>query len=89
MMTSLSTSPLNFLSSDLVLAYDIYTKYEGSGHLGLEYIYRSMFALRFGSNAGSFTAGAGISYWRLRLDYAYQGHDDLGNSHRVGLGFGF
>jgi hypothetical protein len=81
--------PLNFLSSDLVLAYDIYTKYQGSGHLGVEYIYRSMFALRLGSNAGAFTAGAGIAYWHFRLDYAYQGHDDLGNSHRVGIGFRF
>ena len=34
----------------------------------------------------SFGAGAGLSYWKLSVDYAYQSHD-LGNSHRVGISF--
>ena len=80
--------PLPFMNSQLLVLYDIDTKYEGSWHLGTEVMYQSIFALRFGSNDGQFTAGAGLAYWKLKLDYAYQ-HHDLGNSRRVGLAFIF
>ena len=30
-------------------------------------------------------AGAGISYWHLNIDYAYQKHE-CGNAHRVEFG---
>ncbi len=77
---------LNFLNSRVVFAYDIESRYNGSKHFGFEYQYKSLFAIRLGSNNGELTAGAGISYWKLRLDYAYQNHD-LGNSHRVSTSF--
>ena len=80
--------PLRFMNSQLLILYDLDTKYEGSWHLGTELLYQSLFALRFGSNDGQFTAGAGLAYWKIKLDYAYQ-HHDLGNTHRVGLTFLF
>ena len=80
--------PMNFMNSQLFILYDIDTKYNDQWHLGLEVLYESMFALRAGTNDGSFTAGAGVAYWKIKIDYAYQ-HHDLGNTHRVGLTFIF
>ncbi len=80
--------PLLFIDSEFLFTYDIHTKYEGSWHLGSEFVYNKLMALRFGFYDGDFTAGAGISYWKLSADYAYQSHD-LGNSHRVGISFHF
>ena len=80
--------PMNFMNSQLFILYDVDTKYEGNWHLGGEILYESMFALRAGSNDDQFTAGAGVAYWKLKVDYAYQ-HYDLGNTHRVGVTFIF
>lgn len=80
--------PMAFMSSQLFILYDLDTKYDGGWHLGTEILYQSLFALRFGSNSGQFTAGAGIAYWKIKLDYAYQ-HHDLGNLHRVSVAFIF
>ena len=80
--------PMAFMNSQLFILYDLDTKYDGGWHLGTEILYQSLFALRFGSNKGQFTAGAGIAYWKIKLDYAYQLHD-LGNLHRVSVAFLF
>jgi hypothetical protein len=78
--------PLDFINSRLTFAYDINSRYNGSGHLGAEFLYHSLLAIRVGSNAGFFTTGAGLYIWKLHFDYAFQSHD-LGNSHRVGVLF--
>ena len=80
------SQPFDFLNSRVTIAYDINSKYKGSGHLGAEWLYRSLLAVRLGTNAGYFTTGAGLYLWKFRFDYAYQSHD-LGNSHRVSLLF--
>ncbi len=80
--------PLQFLKGQLAFSFDINSKFKGSTHLGLEYLYHSTLAIRVGSNAGYFTTGAGIYIWKFHFDYAYQSHD-LGNSHRVSILFGF
>jgi hypothetical protein len=80
--------PLHFINGQLALVYDINSRYDGSAHFGFEFVFKSLLALRIGSNSGNFTTGAGLSYWNIHLDYAYQSHD-LGNSHRVGLSVGF
>lgn len=56
-----------------------------SGNLlpGLEYRFREIVALRVGSNAGDFTAGAGVRYRQVGADYAYLSHDQLDGTHRV------
>ncbi|NIR48697.1 PorV/PorQ family protein [candidate division KSB1 bacterium] len=53
-------------------------------NLGWEYKYRDAFAIRVGSSeVGQFTAGAGLRFPKLHIDYAFLGHEDLGNTHRI------
>jgi len=80
--------PLAFIASQITFAADFNTNYDGSSHVGMEYVYQSMFALRMGYNRGYFTTGAGLNIWKFQLDYAYQNHL-LGNSHRVSLLLGW
>lgn len=60
-------------------------------HSGLEFDYRSLFALRAGySDIGSLTAGAGIHLPKLNIDYSFSkfnGADQLDNTHRISLTF--
>jgi hypothetical protein len=79
------SQPLIFMDSQMLLAFDLNSKYTGSAHFGVEIKYKSLFAVRLGNNSSNFTAGAGISYWQFNIDYAYQNHE-LGNSHRVEFG---
>ncbi|MBL7074974.1 PorV/PorQ family protein [candidate division KSB1 bacterium] len=61
------------------------------GHLslgqtwGLEYEAYRRVALRVGMNEVGLSAGAGIRLGSYRVDYAFVGHNDLGNSHMVSL----
>lgn len=50
---------------------------------GAEYWFRQTVALRVGSDAGNFTAGAGVRYKQVGADYAYLSHDELDSTHRV------
>ncbi|MFQ5650355.1 MAG: PorV/PorQ family protein [bacterium] len=61
---------------------------------GWEYVYHDAFAVRFGfaglgdadtgqMNLGQFTAGVGLHFPKLQIDYAYLGHEELGNTHRI------
>ncbi len=52
-------------------------------HIGWEYQYQNLFALRLGSDVGKFSAGAGLNLSKLQIDYAFLSHDELGNSHRI------
>jgi hypothetical protein len=63
-------------------------------HVGAEYAYRRMFALRAGYKAGYDSQGAtfgfGVTYREMNFDYAFLPvSNDLGDSHRFGLGFSF
>jgi len=58
-------------------------------HPGIEYWYDRRLALRAGFEAQNFTAGAGLRYHRLGLDYAYLDHRDLDASHRVSGSYRF
>ena len=79
--------PFSGINSQITFVFDFDSKYDFATHLGLEYLYNSMFAVRLGVNEGSFTTGAGIYLWKFKVDYAHQSHD-LGNSHRISLLFG-
>ena len=58
-------------------------------HLGAEYsLYERMF-LRTGLDERNLTFGAGLRVRRLAVDYAWIGHRDLNQTHRVSLGYGF
>ncbi len=61
---------------------------------GWEYQYRDAFSLRvglaqFGDNEigqtglGQFTTGFGLNFPKLKIDYAFLGHNDLGSTHRI------
>jgi hypothetical protein len=54
--------------------------------VGAEYIISDVLALRAGMLGENVTAGAGISVSSINLDYAFQAHEELGNTHRVSLG---
>lgn len=90
--------PLGFFEGSLTAAFDIDTRFEGRDevgsqysagaasfdlHFGMEYFYRRTLALRFGPSAGEMSAGAGVVINKLRFDYAFIGHNDLGDTHRV------
>lgn len=63
-------------------------------NFGWEYRYHDAIAFRFGfanlgdsgaaqMNFGQLSAGVGIQLPKLQIDYAYLGHEDLGNTHRI------
>lgn len=54
---------------------------------GGEYVIAKMVALRVGSEDGRLTYGGGLQISRFRVDYAFIGHRDLGDSHRVSINF--
>jgi hypothetical protein len=58
-------------------------------HPGLEYWFDRRLAIRAGFEAQNFTAGAGIRYHKLGLDYAFLDHRDLDASHRVSGAYRF
>jgi hypothetical protein len=63
-------------------------------HIGAEYSYRRMAALRAGYKAGydsqGATFGLGVVYHDIGLDYAFLPvKNELGDSHRFGLNFSF
>jgi hypothetical protein len=83
--------------SRVTMAYDIFqpNDYAQQMHVGLEYVFNNMFALRTGykSNYDSekLTYGAGIRTdlegYGLSFDYSYAGMGDyLNNVHRISLG---
>ncbi len=79
--------PIDIINSQATLTYDRNTRYTGSNHFGMEFLYNSVFALRAGFDNGQFTTGAGFTFWKIKMDYAFQGHDFLGSSHRVSMIF--
>jgi hypothetical protein len=40
-------------------------------------------ALRVGLNNNELTVGTGLRLSTFQVDYAFIGHDDLGNTHRI------
>ncbi|NUO78778.1 PorV/PorQ family protein [candidate division KSB1 bacterium] len=91
--------PLNLskLGGAIVPAVDFDIRFEGrdyaaqyaagpvslDSHLGWEFQFQDLFALRVGSDVGKLSAGAGINLPKFQVDYAFLSHDELGNSHRI------
>lgn len=57
--------------------------------LGAELSYREIIFGRVGSDIGRFTAGGGVNFSNIRLDFAYLHHDELDNSYRISAGYRF
>ncbi|MGB9613377.1 MAG: PorV/PorQ family protein, partial [Candidatus Margulisiibacteriota bacterium] len=75
-----------FLDENFILSGDFLSYSDGTKlNLGLEYLIRNFFALRFGSSAGNLRAGIGILASLFSFDYAYLAHPDLGATHQASL----
>ena len=83
--TGFSFDVLENLSLNFALEKDI--RYNPSVQFGIDYDIIQYISLRFGaSNEPSrFTAGVGINYSFLSLDYAFFTHPDLGLTHQAGI----
>jgi hypothetical protein len=82
------------LRGDLLFTADAVAPNDGElrEHFGLEYAYLDRLFIRGGYKAGydcyGLTAGLGVEYQKLHLDYAVLFIDnDLGDSHRISLAF--
>lgn len=87
-------TPVDALNGDLLLAADAVIPNDGDPklHIGGEFEYAGILAFRFGYRAGwdnhNVSVGLGAKARRFRLDYAYVPfYSDLGDTHRVSLGF--
>ncbi len=85
--------PFQLLQGGIVLATDWVKILESTSHLniGLEYLFKGFFALRFGYQTGfdekGIQGGFGIALKKYRLDYAFVPFtSELGNSHRISFG---
>jgi hypothetical protein len=56
---------------------------------GEYWLLQDLFALRIGLDQGKITWGLGFRYGGMKVDYAYKENEDLGESHRVTIGFSF
>ena len=97
-----TTQEIPALQGRLTVGVDVGFAFEGqeadqfetgslSGNVfpGGEYWFRNVVALRAGSDAGRFAAGAGVRYRQFGADYAYLSHDELESTHRVSALFRF
>lgn len=71
-------------NSRMTLAYETEKRYERRRHVGLEYNFENVIALRGGLWQDEWSAGAGVIFWRMSADYAYYARD-LGTTHRVSV----
>lgn len=83
--TGFSFDILNNFTLNFALDKDI--RYDPSILFGIDYDLIEYLALRLGgsNNPSRFTAGLGINYSFVSLDYAFFTHPDLGFTHQVGL----
>lgn len=75
-------------------SYGDYTDTEWNNtewHAGVEFRVLPQLTLRVGTrnNPGQYSAGAGFNYQGILIDYAFQTHTVLGNTHQFTLGYRF
>ncbi|MFH1007194.1 MAG: UPF0164 family protein [Candidatus Latescibacterota bacterium] len=80
--------PISPLNSRATLLWEIESKHKGTHHVGLEYTYAERLALRVGYDEARVSAGAGITFWMFRMDYALSNYD-LGIIHRASASLRF
>jgi hypothetical protein len=83
--TGFSFDILQNFSINLSLEKDV--RYDPSISFGIDYDLIEYLSLRIGAadNPSKFTAGVGINYSILSLDYAFFTHPDLGLTHQAGV----
>jgi hypothetical protein len=77
------TKEISALKSLMTVSWSLDTKYGTEMHYGLEWWIANILALRFGLNNGEMSVGTGLRLATFQVDYAFIGHDDLGNTHRI------
>ncbi len=87
-------TPVETLKGDVLFTGDVIVPNDGDPktHFGLEYEYEDMVALRVGYRGGwdnqNISFGPGAKVRGMRIDYAYVPfYSDLGDTHRISLGF--
>ncbi|MBM3327348.1 MAG: UPF0164 family protein [Calditrichaeota bacterium] len=71
---------------DAVYRFDLFGGSDAASlHYGAEYLVRDVVALRAGADDGELTIGGGIRLRAVDIDYAFIGHNDLGDSHRISV----
>ena len=83
--TGFSYDFINTLSINLAIEKDI--RYKPSVQFGIEYDIIKYLSLRVGfqNEPSRYTAGIGINYSMIGLDYALFTHQELGLTHQAGL----
>jgi len=90
--------------SELIFERVSNTRYRNDGRMGIEYIYNRILFFRFGFSRldwgktvdgiwsqvdfATWNVGFGLQYWRLTCDYAFL-KAELGNAHRLSIGYHF
>ncbi|MCA9734109.1 MAG: hypothetical protein H6696_05295 [Deferribacteres bacterium] len=70
------------------IAFDKSTRDKNDQKIGLEYLHKGLVAVRAGKYNNGWAAGAGLRLNKIKIDYAFMGHE-LGATHRVGGGISF
>jgi hypothetical protein len=83
--TGFSYNIINELSLNIALEKDI--RYNPSVKIGIDYDIIEYFSLRLGTSnePARYSAGIGINYSFISLDYALFTHQDLGLTHQAGI----
>ena len=81
------SQPLSFHESQLIVYWTLKDKYTKYALYGVEYEVKGL-TMRLGHNESGLTAGAGMHWRRMRVDYAFASLDFEG-VHRIGCGFIF
>jgi hypothetical protein len=77
------TGQIPSLKSVAIFSWSMDTKYGTTMHYGTEWWLMKALALRLGLDDGRLSAGAGLRIAEFQVDYAFIGHDDIGNTHRI------
>ncbi len=84
-VTGLAYSPIPEASLLVDIEKDV--RYPTELHAGVEYVILDLLSLRAGtvSDPSVLSAGVGIRYWIVQLDYAFTSHSELGATHQMSL----
>ncbi|HQG45543.1 MAG TPA: hypothetical protein PLG50_07775, partial [bacterium] len=81
------SQPVAFQQSRIDFFWSLRKREVRNSLYGMEYTLKGI-ALRLGRNESGLTAGAGVRWRRMRVDYAFTALD-FGGVHRIGCGFIF
>jgi len=73
---------LKWAHSKILISYDHHTRWRGENNVGIELQCMNTIHVRSGLHEGKFTGGAGVSFWKICLDYAFLSHN-LDSLHRI------